>query len=793
MKRISLLIFLFFLSIRLFSQNVGIGTLAPLTKLHIKGGLLLDSTNGVTPMSGDGTRLMWIPSKAAFRAGKVTLGIWDDANIGLNSVATGNSTAASGFNSTAWGSFTVASGDYSTAMGFNTIASGYNSTATGTDTRASGILAMSMGNNTLASGNYSSVMGTNTNSKSYAGLVIGSYNDTANAANPASFNGLNRVFQIGNGTADNARSNAMTVLQNGNVGMGTISPLTKLHLSSTASNIATFSGGSQMWITLAEGTSNRGYIGSYAGNPEDVDFGTYGDNLTGKVHLTTSNLPRLTVTPLGAVGIGTTLPLQQLDIAGAVKIGNTSTNAAGSIRFNNANNDFEGFDGSQWKSLTASNAPPPQTEQNDDPNSNAGDNLGGAVKAVLGNLSNVFIFVGAPKYKVGANINQGIVKVYRKNVFTNKFDLFQTITAIDGAAGDKFGFSLDATFRTGDCNVDNHYSTFYLVVGAPYKNANRGGIYLYRFDYALDQFIAVVNNFSASDGAANDNYGYAVSLLNNARRVLVGAPSKTVNGLVNNGRAYVVNLQAPTDTVGCTNSHIYGLSELGILNMSSNAANSYFGSSLAIDYYITGGLGRYLYAVGASFKTVNGNLNQGMVYMFRDLTTYDSIVVAPDGNAQDYFGNALCFQRSTGILSVAAYGKDNGAITNQGAVYIFKDTTNFAGTRWWQQVSKFYAPDGVANDLFGSSLSWSGTLLVGASNRDDGATDAGAVYMFEPIPYGNGQLRYKAKITDVNPQPLSQLGKSISHTENNYVFGLPDWDAPGKPGTGKIIIGDIFH
>jgi len=93
-----------------------------------------------------------------------------------------------------------------------------------------------------------------------------------------------------------------------NVGIGTTTPGTKLHVVSTIQNVATFSGANQMYITLAEGISNRGYIGSYAGNPEDVDFGTYSTNLTGKVHLTTGNIPRLTVSPVGNIGIGTATP-----------------------------------------------------------------------------------------------------------------------------------------------------------------------------------------------------------------------------------------------------------------------------------------------------------------------------------------------------------------------------------------------------------------------------------------------------------------------------------------------------
>lgn len=46
------------------------------------------------------------------------------------------------------------------------------------------------------------------------------------------------------------------------------------------------------------------------------------------------------------MGVGTNTPAEKLDVNGAVKIGNTSTTNAGTIRWTGT--DFEGYDGSQW-------------------------------------------------------------------------------------------------------------------------------------------------------------------------------------------------------------------------------------------------------------------------------------------------------------------------------------------------------------------------------------------------------------------------------------------------------------
>ncbi len=55
---------------------------------------------------------------------------------------------------------------------------------------------------------------------------------------------------------------------------------------------------------------------------------------------------------IGNVGIGITPNNQKLEVNGAITIGNTSNNSAGSIRYTGT--DFEGSNGSQWNSLTQS-------------------------------------------------------------------------------------------------------------------------------------------------------------------------------------------------------------------------------------------------------------------------------------------------------------------------------------------------------------------------------------------------------------------------------------------------------
>lgn len=56
----------------------------------------------------------------------------------------------------------------------------------------------------------------------------------------------------------------------------------------------------------------------------------------------------------GSVGLGINSPVEKLDVNGAVKLGTTTSANAGTIRWNGT--DFQGYNGSAWKSLTGGGA-----------------------------------------------------------------------------------------------------------------------------------------------------------------------------------------------------------------------------------------------------------------------------------------------------------------------------------------------------------------------------------------------------------------------------------------------------
>lgn len=112
-------------------------------------------------------------------------------------------------------------------------------------------------------------------------------------------------------------------LQAQNVGIGRTNPIFRLDVLSTVNSPARFDAPSPMFIALYENGGYVGYLGSFAGAAPDVDFGTGSGNSTGRVHLTTQAVPRLTVRENGYVGINITSPGRHLDVNGDMNVNGT--------------------------------------------------------------------------------------------------------------------------------------------------------------------------------------------------------------------------------------------------------------------------------------------------------------------------------------------------------------------------------------------------------------------------------------------------------------------------------------
>jgi len=101
-------------------------------ELKVNGTIYSEGTNGSLPITGSGTRFMWIPNKAAFRIGLVTADQWDILNVGYRSFAGGYNCISQGNNSFSFGTTNTATGTDSFAIG-NRAGSNHSGTFTWSD------------------------------------------------------------------------------------------------------------------------------------------------------------------------------------------------------------------------------------------------------------------------------------------------------------------------------------------------------------------------------------------------------------------------------------------------------------------------------------------------------------------------------------------------------------------------------------------------------------------------------------------------------------------------------------
>lgn len=212
------------------SNNIQIGKL---THISVQFGLSTNNASGSlsTISGGENNTASGEYSVVAGGAANTTSGHDATVSGGTANTASGDySLIAGGDENAASGYFSViAGGDANQASGSHSIVAGGESNKS-----SGGYSSVFGGYANLSYGDYSSILGGQGNkSKSYSGVVAGQYNDSTNATSSTAFNTANRAFQIGIGTADNARANAMTVLFSGNVGIGTTTPATTFELVGT--------------------------------------------------------------------------------------------------------------------------------------------------------------------------------------------------------------------------------------------------------------------------------------------------------------------------------------------------------------------------------------------------------------------------------------------------------------------------------------------------------------------------------------------------------------------------------
>jgi plastocyanin len=270
----------------------------------------------------------------------------------------------------------------------------------------------------------------------------------------------------------------------------------------------------------------------------------------------------------------------------------------------------------------------------------------------------------------------GSAYVYRWDEETLSYNEYK-LNASDGAEYDYFGHSVSIS-------GDN------MLVGAYRDDDNgtlSGSAYVYRWDgVEYDE-----HKFTASDGTAEDRFGYSVSISGDT--VVIG--SKGDDSFT--GSAYVYRWDG-------TEYDEYKLIA------SDGAAEDNFGGHVAISGDTV--------VVGAVGDDDHGE-NSGSAYVYRwSGTSYNQYkLTASDGATYDNFGWSVAVSGDYVVVGAFRDGE-------VGSAYVY----HWNGSSY-SEIKKLIASDGAEGDEFGCSVSISGnTVLVGS--REDGIA-VGSAHIYE--------------------------------------------------------------
>ena len=370
--------------------------------------------------------------------------------------------------------------------------------------------------------------------------------------------------------------------------------------------------------------------------------------------------------------------------------------------------------------------------------------------------------IGAPAHEVAANADQGQAYVFLQSSGAWR-DLGAPLVAADGAIGDNFGFSMA---MSGDT----------VVIGAPGHRVDdqpfQGAAYVFVSDGT--NFVQQGSALVASDGRAADAFGSAVAISDDT--ILVGAPASDVDSQTGRGKAYVFvrrdrtwqqqggALLAPDGKPGDTFGSSVALSgETAVVSAPVHQVgmNPYQGAAYVFvrenetwrqqgndlipedggpfDQLDACAVSGDSVLLGVPFHTIADQPKQGAAYLFvrsgDDWTQAGPPWVAPDGAADDHFGNALALDGESAL--VAAPMHRNAFAGYRGAGFAFSGS----GASWVAR-APLVVDGGAVDELLGSSLALAPrTVLLGApSHRVEGRAQQGAAYAFTPSADGCASL-----------------------------------------------------
>lgn len=338
------------------------------------------------------------------------------------------------------------------------------------------------------------------------------------------------------------------------------------------------------------------------------------------------------------------------------------------------------------------------------------------------------------------------------------------LLASDAEAGDRFGKSVAISGSTA-------------IVGAELwdngTNLYQGSAYIFEQDHGGANNWGEIKQLITSDGQQGDACSYDVAIEGDTAVIL--CPYHDVNGTPNQGAAYVFERNE-----GGTNN--WG--ESAILTASDGASQDVLGASVIIQ-------GDTI-VIGGDWVDVNGNTDQGAVYIFeRDTNSSNgwsetAKLTASDGLANDLFGWDIAMIDDR--IIVGAPRADISGNTDQGAAYVYEYDTVVPNQ--WSEVQKLVATDGGANEQFGWSTAIDEQkITVGARLATVGPNaNQGAAYIYTLVPASGTTWTQIRKLTASDGSAGDQIGQSLAKDLNLSLSGAYFADVVGGFNQGAVYL-----
>ncbi|KAJ5076617.1 hypothetical protein M0811_06197 [Anaeramoeba ignava] len=290
-----------------------------------------------------------------------------------------------------------------------------------------------------------------------------------------------------------------------------------------------------------------------------------------------------------------------------------------------------------------------------------------------------------------------------------------------------------------------------MAIGSPsnFYNSHPGRAYVFeKQNYNWIQTAQLPNNNNEN----NDRFGYSISISQDSSVIVVGVPEATVSGNVKQGKAYVFTKSG--------NEWI----QTKELTASDGQAGDCFGYSVSISERVI--------LIGSPYATVNGNSEQGKVYVWEgndDGTIWQEkpTLTATNGQANDQFGESLSISKDSSLIVI----KSGQSSSEQFTAHIFQSN----GT-YWNEEENFTVNGREEYGDCGGAVSISEdatTFVMGVSGNSN---FQGKAYVF----HYNGSNWNNQTIIPNNPSGKCCFGLSVSISQNNLLVGDPGSDSNGN-------------